>query len=104
MTDKSQEAVEVGAVVQAAYVHGGVNEGFVLPRSLSPYIVMTSLPQRGVWGGGGDGVYRQGRLPPRLTTPTVSTWDQFRPDRAWTLMNLGPPTALNIQFKGPAID
>lgn len=31
-------------------------------------------------------------------------WDQFRPGRAWTLINLSPPKALNIQFKGPAID
>lgn len=39
-----------------------------------------------------------------VTAPTVSTWDQFIPNRAWTLINLSPPTALRIQFKGPVTD
>lgn len=45
-----------------------------------------------------------GQLTNLLTTPTVSTWDQFIPNRAWTLINLSPPTALKIQFKGPVTD
>lgn len=54
--------------------------------------------------GGSDGVPRWGQLTNLLTTPTVSTWDQFIPNRAWTLINLSPPTALKIQFKGPVTD
>lgn len=54
--------------------------------------------------GGSDGVPRWGQLTNLLATPTVSTWDQFIPNRAWTLINLSPPTALKIQFKGPVTD
>lgn len=54
--------------------------------------------------GGSDGVPRWGQLTNLLTALTVSTRDQFIPNRAWTLINLSPPTALKIQFKGPVTD
>lgn len=54
--------------------------------------------------GGSDGVPRWGQLTNLLTAPTAPTWDQFIPNRAWTLINLSPPTALKIQFKGPVPD
>lgn len=54
--------------------------------------------------GGSDAVPRWGQLTNLLTTPTVSTWDQFIPNRVWTLINLSPPTALKIQFKRPVTD
>lgn len=47
---------------------------------------------------------RWGQLTNLLTTPTVSTWDQFISNQARTLINLSPPTALKIQFKGPVTD
>lgn len=89
-----------GELLFTAHAHTRINEGFLLPLSLFPYIVLDLRPLReGLVVGRG-----WGRRTALLTTPTVSTWDQFIPGRAWTLINLSPPTALNIQFKGPAID
>lgn len=84
----------------------GTNGIMLMPEWMSTLFHLSCFYSSGSasYKGGSDGVPRWGQLTNLLATPTVSTWDQFIPNRAWTLINLSPPTALKIQFKGPVTD
>lgn len=92
----------IGDVEAAEAAFQGINSIMVMLEWMSalfqPSCFFTAAAQ--LLRGGVGGVWWCAEV----TAPTVSTWDQFIPNRAWTLINLSPPTALRIQFKGPVTD